>query len=408
MPMVAALAVLLGMLADFPARFHVGPTTVMGILSGLFAVALVLASPLLLMPRDLAAARVGIEPCAPGRLPPAALWIFLLWAAVSIVIFGVSVPAVQNLAIFIIFVGVAAFTSIGASTHSPQRVSTWMIRCGWVLGVGYAAELTVDGLGAESVLGSRTFAITALVFLATLVAWLPARRRRSDVALICLLFIDIALSLSRMSTLAAAILIGVGLATWSSRRGILRRVIVFGGIALVTAWWLFEHFAPLHDRFTRGDSGVLGGFAVNTEGRLDIWAPVWDSARQHLWLGGGAGSAVEVVTGLGSGTAQPHNDYLRLLHDYGIVGVVLLAVGLLWLIASSFRAGRQAENAVTAAPHWAAVLAMFAVAVLMWTDNPLVYAFVMAPLGVLVGLSLASQRASRPREPETRSLVGAA
>ncbi|MNT90185.1 hypothetical protein D3C72_2310390 [compost metagenome] len=45
-----------------------------------------------------------------------------------------------------------------------------------------------------------------------------------------------------------------------------------------------------------------------------------------------------------------------------------------------------------AAIHLAAILALFGVAISMATDNPLVYVFVMAPFGILVGASLGAMR----------------
>jgi len=57
------------------------------------------------------------------------------------------------------------------------------------------------------------------------------------------------------------------------------------------------------------------------------------------------------------------------------------AVWKAWLVADR-------RNTAEAHPHLAALLALIALAGAMVTDNVVVYIFLMAPLGVLVGSSL--------------------
>jgi O-antigen ligase len=109
-----------------------------------------------------------------------------------------------------------------------------------------------------------------------------------------------------------------------------------------------------------------------------------------------------------AGIGQPHNDYLRLLHDYGLVGTTLWVIGYAFLLARTWRAWHstamvsqeQKRDPGEQRVHAAAFLALAGVAIAMITDNAIVYLFLMGPLGVLVGLSLGLSRRRGPGASE--------
>jgi O-antigen ligase len=92
----------------------------------------------------------------------------------------------------------------------------------------------------------------------------------------------------------------------------------------------------------------------------------------------------------GSRYTHPHNDYFRILHDYGIVGGALLLIGGFALIRGTKRVWRAAvsQDSSLAQPHLTAFLGTTALAFAMITDNVVIYVFFMAPLAILVGFSL--------------------
>ncbi len=117
------------------------------------------------------------------------------------------------------------------------------------------------------------------------------------------------------------------------------------------------------------------------------------------WIGHGVGSADDLINRVYStAVGHPHNDYLRLLHDYGLLGTCLWGIGYALLLMRTWRAwhvstvtkreGRTHDSSSELRIHAAAFLALVGVAIAMITDNAIVYMYVIGPLGVLVGLSL--------------------
>jgi hypothetical protein len=121
-----------------------------------------------------------------------------------------------------------------------------------------------------------------------------------------------------------------------------------------------------------------------------MWPLTWHSFLESPWIGKGAGSAGKLVFERTGRLSHPHNDYLRILHDFGLVGLLLWALGFIILVRRTWRAWRHADvsGSQLAHVHLAAFLALAVVGIDMITSNPIVYIFIMGPLGVLVGSSL--------------------
>ena len=91
---------------------------------------------------------------------------------------------------------------------------------------------------------------------------------------------------------------------------------------------------------------ILGRFGDNTgsslDGRSNFWSAVFDSFRSQHFLGlvtgQGFGAADKLVIAVTNGyLTSPHNIYLELLYDTGIVGVVMFALALLLPLARLMR-----------------------------------------------------------------------
>ena len=176
-------------------------------------------------------------------------------------------------------------------------------------------------------------------------------------------------------------------------RNVLLSVLVIAGGAWAVTFW-----APLHDRFAQGDVSLsVAGIDVNAEGRTQVWTVLWSGVQNEPLTGHGPGSASALSLTIDPAFDNPHNDYLRILYDFGIVGFALLA----W---SSMRSAGLLRHARTSShdsiPAGAALNAGLAVLITMATDNPLDYPFVMIPLGALIGLGLvAGYRMPHSAEP---------
>ena len=84
---------------------------------------------------------------------------------------------------------------------------------------------------------------------------------------------------------------------------------------------------PFHDRFITGDVKSYNGVGIRLSGRNKLWGTTWTSAQTSPIIGHGAGSSDALITNTFVNAGHPHNDYLRLLNDYGLVGLLLGCLG---------------------------------------------------------------------------------
>lgn len=262
----------------------------------------------------------------------------------------------------------------------------------------YAIGLVTGGLGGVFPLGARTFAVFCLIGLACFIAaWRYGSLRGRFWAIVS--FAIIAVSLSRAALAAALILFPLAQIVHRSRWGWLRPLL---GIVLILGLSILAvtYIEPLRARFMEGDTSLqVGGIGINASGRTKAWAATLISFADSPWIGKGAGSAQLLIQTLfpGPGLGHPHSDFLRIMHDFGVVGLALWLMGLFKLFAATWRAWAHADRFgnPSASLHLAAFLALISSVVVMATDNSMVYLFVMAPLGILVGTSLASAERTR-------------
>src|SRR5690606_33721248 len=131
----------------------------------------------------------------------------------------------------------------------------------------------------------------------------------------------------------------VGLVAFLDGRGAQRTLGVLGVGAL---GWLALQYEPLRERFFlysgtglgvprleivgSGAESQLALGNLNLSGRGLAWLQTWEHGKQAPILAHGSGGAtVFLERDLGLvGISHPHNDYLRILHDLGWVGLAVL------------------------------------------------------------------------------------
>lgn len=376
-----ALPIVLSGLVDLPRALSLGPGSSLAALTVIYALLawlMWLTWPVL--------TRVSL-----GVVVPLAS--FLGWGFLSFLWNTPTIQGVQNLLVWSAFLG---FILLASSRSQIDRkiggfVGLALRRATWIAVGLYMISILWSGLGNEAVLGPRSFALFALLGLASYLSrWRYGERRALWWSGIIVLAIGA--SLSRLALIVALVLFPLSQISLTSRRGLLRAVLSIVLIAGVSGLAL-TYVEPLQSRFTEGDRSLrVHGVTINTEGRTELWEGTLNSSKQALWMGQGAGSSEVLVNRLFFPESQPHNDYLRLLHDYGMVGLGLWVLAFLNLLRATFRAWTRADRANTpeAPVYLAAFLSVVAVSLSMITDNVMVYIFVMAPLGILAGAALVS------------------
>lgn len=300
--------------------------------------------------------------------------------------------SVQNLLSYAAFIGLML---LSACETMENPFPTWYIRHGFLVASGIAAVLyglgiLAKGPGSDFFMGARAFSAFVVVILPfCLAAWryhVPHARMISIALTIC-----VALSFSRTATVIALVLYPLSRFSPHKPEGWLRLIGWIGAIVLV-AYLSFTYITPIRERFTdKGDSGSIGGVSVNTAGRDRMWESVRISMTKAPLFGQGPGS-VAIPVGLVNQTAggHPHNDYLRLSHDFGYVGCAIWLLGFATLINTTFQNWLWADtyDRNMAHYHLGAMLGIFSTMQLMLTDNIIVYIFATGPLGILIGASM--------------------
>lgn len=348
--------------------------------------------------------------------PPTPYLIFFLCALSAVVRGGPPQVAVQQLSVYLIFVASIVLAAVGPGCPDAGRLLRWMSGAAWVTAAVYALTLLATGLNANLVYSARGFALVVVVLLPVSLARAGRGRGVARNVQPCLLLALVVLSLSRT---ALAVVVVQCVVWWISGRRGRRAILSAAAVVPVTsaaAYLLLSRFGPLYDRFFIGDLHRLPGStpaadhgigallsrvpAVNLQGRSNMWMVVWDSAREHLWLGRGLGSASLTIQAQYPGLIQPHNDFLRLLHDTGLIGLGLWLLGALVIVVRLLDGIRRAPGSRTGTAAWAALVAFLGIGATMITDNSLVYSFVMLPLGTLIGAGLREgrQRAAAPAD----------
>lgn len=395
---VVALIIYLSGLADVPRQLELGPFSGLGLLTAAYAC--------------VTWTLWALRPMVNRTLWRSTflLGAFLAWGCVSLAWCPSISRGLQNLAVMAAFLGAVLICARESyqSRAFAARVPGYIRRSAVVTTVLYASGLACAFAGTDlSVVGARAFALFALLCVALLLsAWRYGQRGALfwAVAVTALM----GLSLSRMAFLAALIMFPLA---QRPSRGLRECVRLTVWLAVVTAvgYAAVTRVAPLHDRFFKGDLSLkLGDVSLNASGRTAFWKATVDSYLESRFIGRGAGSSEVLMQATFTEIGHPHNDYLRLLHDYGLVGLVLWlsAVGrLAWRIGRVFVIADRVHSP-DAALHLSALLVLVAVALTMISDNALVYVFVMAPAGALIGASLGT--GCRPRVCHARAAIAGA
>jgi O-antigen ligase len=330
---------------------------------------------------------------APGVRP---FLVFLAWIALSFVWFRPTIMGTQNFLVWVSFAGILLVSenTLSKAREFPHWMARTLMVATIVACVLYVIFMLLDGLGSNLVFHSRIFATYVLIGMSWLLAgWRYGSKR--DLFWALLLVFLIILSLSRMALATAVLLFPLAWVGGLRRREWLR--LAFAGIlisAIVYAAVL--NFEPLRNRFTldADTSSITEEEAADyTSGRFTYWVVTLASGLESPWIGHGAGTSASLISSLYP-VDSPLDEYLRIFHDYGLVGLVLFLYAVWKLLWASWQKWVEAKRygAPQARIHLAAFLAVVGVFFPMLTENSFIYLLMMAPLGVFLGASLGLRR----------------
>ncbi|MFJ5773453.1 O-antigen ligase family protein [Streptomyces sp. NPDC093094] len=319
-----------------------------------------------------------------------------------------------------VFVLVPAAVVLLVRDRTDFRLLAWSFvgLAGWEGAVGVHQYVTATGasyqgepiravgtFGAQDVMGMATVVAFGLMCALGLALGRSAPRQRA-VAVVCALalLVPLALSFSRGAWIATAVACTAQLCLAGMRRALTTAAVVLaagvllvGGFGIGTAL-LQERIASITQVADAPDQSVTD--------RYTMWAAAGSMWREHPLTGVGlkgfpehrdshaslalsAGSDTE-----GAGSAfrvqpllSPHNMYLLVLAEQGLIGLVCLAGSWLALLVCALRGLRQTRRTGTG-PGPATDCALVSCGLLVWQLTDFVYADIGGPSTVLTAVCL--------------------
>jgi O-antigen ligase len=324
------------------------------------------------------------------------LIMFEVYALGSLMWYLPGVSGLQQLSVYLSFLG---FILLAAREAEARPAMAAQLHGGILAGSAIAVALYLvvcgrGGLGAEGLVGARSYGLYALTPLAVAVAWWRAGRWNA-LAWAAVLMIVLLLSMSRTAMVMGLLLFPLAVALRGTWRSVMAAgVMLAGGAAAFVA--VVMSYPPLYNRFFAEDASMkVGGVTVNASGRTRIWNLLLDSLGRDWVFGRGLASSANFVADHFKSIAQPHNDFLRFYYDFGLLGLMLwiaFLVGVGTTVGKNLRRSLRGYDAAGYPLHLAAILALVAVSGSMFTDNSVTDSFVMVPLAIVIGLSLGAGR----------------
>jgi hypothetical protein len=161
-------------------------------------------------------------------------------------------------------------------------------------------------------------------------------------------------------------------------------------VVVLTACGLTVFYSPTfqHRTFYSG-SGTLqdlfAGNGVDTSGRQEAWPLIYDEALKQPVFGHGVGTSKAFVYSIWTPVTHPHNDYLRIFFELGLVGLALFVITVLVQLYDLACMVKITDGAIQQA-FSASILGILFFLIVAATDNPLVYnLWYTDPLFVLMG-----------------------
>jgi O-antigen ligase len=140
-----------------------------------------------------------------------------------------------------------------------------------------------------------------------------------------------------------------------------------------------------------------------TTGRMALWKLMDQEIQEKPWFGHGANAQEDFITFVVGFPGQPHNDWKRLLFDYGYVGTLIFGLCIAMQMFHAWKKGRI-TNRETRILFYAGASSFLPFVVFMLTDNIILYAAFFGNLQfTILGLAYASLKTSMKDAAMARS-----
>jgi O-antigen ligase len=336
--------------------------------------------------------------------------IFSLWATLGLSIAPVISTALKDVTLFWIPVLIVILTRLISDDFPKNRrwLEQYLLWVNlvplFILIVGLVFQFVwISPLGIEGLFYARQLTLYLLIPLAIALSWWRNGKSSQERILgkiwTMVLMIVILVGLSRI-VIVAAIFLAV-LRFFPPKRIVHWVLIISTGILLFLALLQVPQFRARFFFQGQDTTSRIEWSAINTNGRSFFWPLVWNHAMESPIIGHGTGSSRVLVSSV-SWLEHPHNDYLRVFHDLGLIGltIFLLAWGLRmlkdWLLW--IRLEKSAPG--LAKYRMASFLGAFAVVISFITDNTITFTFVLIPLFTLFAITDAAYIQERKKDAE--------
>lgn len=264
----------------------------------------------------------------------------ILWQIVALLDFGFR-PSILNEVVRLLSI-LAVFAVATCAAGSLQHKSTFAISL-FIPATAVASIVMVLPVPHTVVNDRFTYTFShpnaagvyfGVAFLVALGIAISGRSLLSiGVAVIALVLLTATASLT--SLLAAAIG-AVALLTVSPdlRSGRKVQIGFFGGILIFAAVEILN----VSDRFSEFAASDATGDPDSFQWRLENWRLLIDQWEMSKIFGFGTGTTNSIIIPLGG---PPHNVYVQFLVEYGLIGIVLFAVGYALFLKSSYKLARS-------------------------------------------------------------------
>jgi O-antigen ligase len=332
-----------------------------------------------------------------GAMP---LWFWMPWAVLVVAyMFGPHDYSVQNAAQMLcpLFVGYVAST-FGLSSVHLEALALFMRRGALIfLGILLFLRLPMLLIGIlPAVTGLAPESISALFFQSFFLCLFILRRQRTDLLLYLACAAVPVVAVTRGPIAASFLLATLCLAPLSMKRRCL-----IGALAVSIGLLVF-YSGRFQDKMFRSGEGSVQDITQNSDdvqlsGRGMLQEMMLAGIREHPWTGNGGNATWTMLKDARMELEQPHNDWLRIIYNYGFLGLVLYLGAVLMQVWHTWRSARYSPP-LARILFYSAASAFVPYAAIMYTDNVLIYAQFFGNLHFLMlGLAYGCLEAHRAK-----------